>query len=238
LISNDKIVAIVQARMGSSRLPGKMLRKLGSQPIIEWVLTRVASAKRVDEVMLATSIAPENDALQSVAASLRIATYRGDENDVLDRYLKAAAASSASHVVRVCADNPFVAPEELDRLVDYYKQSGTEYAFNHVPRLNNKYPDGLGGEMLSIACLQRVGRSATEKHHREHVTLYIWDHADQFAIGSFPAPEPIAFPGVRLDIDTEADLKRLNELACAKNIHASAQQVVDSYRARYGDVGL
>ncbi len=222
--------------MGSLRFPGKMLQKLGRHSLIEWVMTRALDATSVDEVVLATSTKAENDPLEDCASQLGIATFRGDESDVLDRYVKAANRFKADHIIRICADNPFVAPEEVDRLIEVYATRRPDYAFNHVPRMSNNYPDGLGAEIFPRSVLEKLDRVAREQRYREHVTLYVWDHPNQFTISSFAAPSPIAYPAVKLDVDTEEDLRRLQNLPCVHDIHASAQTVVDNYRAQYGAV--
>ncbi len=232
--AGGKVVALVQARMGSRRFPGKMTQRLGPYPLIRWVLERVRRCRRVDEAVLATSTDPANDVLEREARDLGLSAYRGAEEDVLDRFLRAASAHGAGHVVRVCADNPFVAPEEVDRLVDFYRREGPDYAFNHVPRMDNRYPDGLGAEMLSFPLLKQLGRLAAEPRHREHATLYLWDHADQFRLATFPAPTDIAGPEVKLDVDRPEDLERLSRLPCAADIGAPARVVVRDYKALYG----
>lgn len=232
--SDGKVVALVQARMGSRRFPGKMARPLGPHPLVRWALDRTRRARRVDEAVLATSTDPANDVLEQAARDLGLATYRGEEEDVLDRFIKAASVHEARHVVRVCADNPFVSPEEVDRLVEFYLRERPDYAFNHVPRMDNQYPDGLGAEILSFSLLERLGRLASEPRHREHATLYLWDHADQFRLATFSAPPDIAGPEVKLDVDRPEDLERLARLPCAADIAAPARVVVREYRALYG----
>src|SRR5262249_4051065 len=156
--------------------------------IIEWVLLRMLRCKRVADVVLATSELPENSVLRDIACELAINVLSGSENDVLGRFSLAAREFDAVHVVRVCADNPFVDPEEVDRLVDTYLAGLPDYAFNHVPRQNNNYPDGLGAEILSGTLLQDIARVAVEPRHREHATLYIWDNSDHYRIETITAP--------------------------------------------------
>ena len=109
-----RTVAIVQARMGSARFPGKILANLGGYPLLEWVLRRVSRASLLDETVLATSTKPQDDALAAVAKTIGIRTFRGDESDVLGRFVMTANMSDAEQVVRICADNPFVDPDNYD----------------------------------------------------------------------------------------------------------------------------
>ena len=126
-----RVVAVVQARMGSQRFPGKMLSQLGEHTLLDWVLQRVLRSTQVDQVVLATSTNSEDDKLVSAALRLEVNSIRGSEADVLSRFLLAANESQADLVVRVCADNPFIAPEELDRLIVDHRETSFDYSCNH-----------------------------------------------------------------------------------------------------------
>ena len=217
--------------MGSQRFPGKMMEFLGQYRILEWVLRRASRAAMLDRVVLATSSADDNRVLRELADDLSIATVCGSEDDVLSRFVLAAQEHGADHIVRVCADNPFVAPEEIDRLTRFYLDKNPDYAFNHIPKLGNMYPDGLGAEILSAALVRRVAASTTEASHREHVTAYLWDHLQEFRIETIPAPAEIAFPGVKLDVDTREDLERLRCTVEGLRINSTAVDIVNAYRA-------
>jgi len=215
--------------MGSKRFPGKMMEVLGRHTILEWVLRRTSRSETLDGVVLATSSAPENRILQELAEGLSIPTLCGSEHDVLSRFILAAEKHGADHVVRICADNPFVAPEEIDRLTRSYLDRLPDYAFNHIPKMGNLYPDGLGAEIFSSALLRRMAASTTETRHREHVTLYVWDHTSEFRIQTIPAPPEIAFPHVKLDVDTRDDLERLRRLLGGLDIDSPAVDIVKAY---------
>lgn len=224
-------MAVVQARMGSSRFPGKMLARLGEHTLIEWVFGRVVRARTLDAMALATSAAAENDALEAVARAMGLTVIRGDESDVLSRFVTAARATDAAWVVRICADNPFIDPTEIDRLVAFARAENVDYAFNHLNRLNNGYADGFGAEMLTAETLYAVDASATEPSHREHVTQYLWRHPERYRIRTFPAPPALAHADLRFDIDTPDDLARLEPLA-QLGIHATAAEFVAAEMAR------
>lgn len=237
-----KIVGIIQARMGSSRLPGKMMMDLCGQPVVHWVCSRVKQARRLTEVVLATTKLKQDDPLTELAQALKVGVFRGSEADVLTRYWDAAREFKADVVVRVCADNPFIAPEEIDRLVDCYssrRESGADprrlYAFNHLPTMNNDYPDGLGAEIFSLDLLATLDRLTMELSDREHVTTYLWDHLRDFEIFPVFAPPEIAYPGVKLDVDTPADLNRLRQLGAQLSQGSSAIQVVRAYVDLFGE---
>jgi len=203
------VAAIIQARTGSSRLPNKMLAPLGGAPLIDWVLRRVSRAKEIDDVILATSTLTRDDPLAERAGILGVSVFRGSEEDVLGRFVGAGAQAGATEVVRICADNPFIAPEEIDRLVRFFRENPCDYACNHQERLGNGYPDGFGAEILPYETLRTIASFAIERPHREHVTLYVWDHPETYTIAAVPAPATIAYPFLRFDIDTREDLDRI-----------------------------
>lgn len=211
--SKERVIAVIQARMGSSRFPGKMMEKLAGRPMIEWILNRVCKAKLVDEVVLATSISSENDVLEQIARDIGIHTIRGDENDVLSRFETAAKEYNADLIVRICADNPFIDSSEIDNLIDFHFKNRPDYAFNHLNRLSNNYPDGFGAEIFTRGVLEDMNRLCVEPQHREHVTMYLWDNPYAYRMETFPAPEEIAFPDLRFDVDTPEDLEYLRPIA-------------------------
>jgi len=227
-----RVLGIVQARMKSSRLPGKSMIKLANRPIIEHVLRRVRRAYTLTEVILGTSDRPEDNILCEIAERLGIKVFRGPENDVLKRYVLAAKAFGADIVVRICADNPLVAPEEIDRIVMHHLNARSDYSFNHRPAMGNCYPDGLGAEVINLEVLREIDQRAMDPAHREHVTSYIWDHLEDFHVETFVAPASIAGSNIKLDIDTETDLERLerlfNEAPCDIDVW-SAEDIVRTY---------
>lgn len=222
-----RTVAIVQARMGSVRFPEKMLAHLGGHPLLEWVLRRVSRAQQVDETVLATSTETRDDALAALAAQIGVRTCRGDESDVLGRFVSAAGTSNAAWVVRVCADNPFIDPGEIDRLITFFQDHACDYACNHMARLGSRYADGFGAEILSAELLRGIAVKAAETKHREHVTLYLWDHAAEYRLLALPAPGALAHPEMRFDVDAPSDLAGLEKLVAAGvDLHTPAAQIV------------
>ena len=226
-----QVVAVVQARMGSQRFPGKMLAKLGDRELLSWVLTRVCDAKQIDQVVLATSDSRDDDQLADAASSFDALVVRGSQDDVLDRFVQSAKISRADFVVRVCADNPFVAAEEIDRLVAAHKSGDFDYSCNHQQRLKNRYADGFGAEILSTALLNDIAKLATQQLHREHVTSYIWDNASKYKIQAVDAPDELAFPEIKLDIDTPQEMQQLNEFVAKFVITttSSAAEIVNAF---------
>jgi|LauGreDrversion4_2_1035121.scaffolds.fasta_scaffold00235_28 glutamate-1-semialdehyde 2,1-aminomutase len=171
-------IAFIQARMGSIRLPNKVMKTVNGKPLIEYLLLRVAKAKLIDKVVVASSVNSNNDPLVSFVNSLGFETYRGSEQDVLSRFYEAAKFHKATTVLRITADCPLVDPNLIDSLIEEYFNSGTDYATNTLPPT---YPDGLDIEVFSFQSLERAYQEAVAPNEREHVTPYI-RYSGQFKI--------------------------------------------------------
>ena len=208
----SEAVALVQARMGSTRFPGKMLAPLGGRPILEWVLLRASQSQLLSKVVLATTNLERDDELVRIAERVGIDVYRGSESDVLERFVLAAKKYGADPVVRICADNPFIDPREIDRLVHFFQANQCDYACNHQARLGNQYADGFGAEILSSDLLIKLGNIAVDMRHREHVTTYLWDNFDEFNLKVVFPPPGLDQPDLRFDIDTLADYEYMESL--------------------------
>ena len=170
MATERNVVAIVQARMGSSRLPGKVLADIAGEPMLWRVVTRLGRSRTIRQIMVATSIAPGDDAVAEFCRAREIACYRGSEDDVLDRYYRAAESCGAEIVVRITADCPLIDAEVVDRVVAEFFSMGCDYASN---TLSATYPDGLDTEVFSYAALAKAWKEARLGAEREHVTPYI-----------------------------------------------------------------
>jgi spore coat polysaccharide biosynthesis protein SpsF len=206
--SSQRIIGIIQARMGSTRLPNKMLLHLHGFPIIEWVIRRVMQSNDLDDIVVAIPDTAKNDVLNHfLKKKLNVNVYRGTEEDVLNRFLCAAQLLNATHVVRICADNPLVSGSVIDELIRFYFKSFCDYAYNQGDNgKTNNYPDGFGAEIVSFELLKWLEVNTTEKRHREHCLSYISDNPNQFTNKTFNSPdERIARPWLKLDLDTYED---------------------------------
>ena len=178
-----KTIAIIQARMGSTRLPGKVLKPLAGDTVLGHVVRRVREAKRLKGVCIATTESPADDPIVAEAARLGASCWRGSENDVLGRYLGAAQALGASVIVRVTSDCPLFDGALLDKmLAEFSATNGLDYFSNVQER---RFPRGLDAEIFTVAALALAHRKAKQPHEREHVTPYIYQHPEQFRLGSF-----------------------------------------------------
>lgn len=165
-----KTVAIVQARMGSTRLPNKVMKLIGGTPMIGILLLRLSRSKRIDEIIVATSEDQRNKPLVEYVQSLGYSVFRGSENDVLDRYYQAATLANATRVLRITGDCPLIDATLVDQIVDAYDVSGVDYISNTDPPT---YPDGLDTEVFSYTALKRAWEETRQIYDREHVTPYI-----------------------------------------------------------------
>ena len=170
-----KTVAIVQARLGSTRLPGKVLRQAAGVPLILQMLRRLAAARRLDQIVVATTDSRVDDRLAELLDREKIAVFRGSEQDVLDRYYQAAREHGATHVVRVTGDCPLIDPGLVDQVVESLHAGNDDYVSNNHPP---SYPDGLDTEAFTFAALERAWREARSPVEREHVTPFIKTHGE------------------------------------------------------------
>ncbi len=204
------VAGIIQARMSSTRFPGKSLARVYKDfSLLELVMLRVMKAEKLDMVILATSKESDCGPLVELADSLGILTVRGCEMDVLSRFVEAIQQYNPDVVVRVCADNPLIDPVEIDKLVDFFQGNQFDYAANNTPDCG--LPDGLGCEIVRSGTITKVAAKALDNGYREHVTSYITSHQDEYSIGWLEAPQELWCPDLKLDIDTQEDLVRIQE---------------------------
>jgi spore coat polysaccharide biosynthesis protein SpsF len=176
-----RVVAIVQARVGATRLRGKTTADIEGKPLIEHVFDRARACRGVDEVVLATTREPEDRALLRVAARCGVPGYAGSTLDVLDRFHQAAVRFHVDTIVRITADDPFKDPQVIDEVVARFQSGGLDYASNTI---EPSYPEGLDVEVFSRAALDRAWRDATLHSDREHVTPYIWRQPQLFQVAN------------------------------------------------------
>lgn len=196
------IVAIIQARCGSTRLPNKVLMDIAGQPMFSRVVQRARQAKTLTEVVLATSTDPRNEPLASLATSLGVRFCRGSEHDVLSRFVGAVHAFDADVVVRLTADCPLLDAAVIDRMVQVFRGTNVDYVSNTLERT---YPDGLDVEVISREALTRAHSEARLPSEREHVTSYIYKHPELFSLLNVKHSSDLS--AYRLTVDEPADLE-------------------------------
>jgi glutamate-1-semialdehyde aminotransferase/spore coat polysaccharide biosynthesis protein SpsF (cytidylyltransferase family)/predicted dehydrogenase len=195
-------VAIIQARMGSTRLPGKSLAEIEKRPMLWHVVERVKRARLVDRVVVATSTNAADDVIEQMCRESGVTCYRGSENDVLDRFYMAARAEKAAQVVRITADCPLIDPEVIDRVVARFQRGDLDYASNAMVR---SYPDGLDTEVFSSSALERAWHEATRASEREHVTPYL--RSEKFRTANVQSDSTSLYQHYRWTVDEAEDLE-------------------------------
>jgi spore coat polysaccharide biosynthesis protein SpsF len=194
------IIAILQARASSRRLPGKVLKPILGQPMLARQIERIRRAVRLDALVLATSDGTEDDAVAAVGSSIGVPVYRGSLDDVLDRFYRAAEPYRPSHVVRLTGDCPLADWRVIDAVIDLALTSGHDYASNTMPPT---FPDGLDVEIIRFPALAAAWREATSAPEREHVTPFLRNHPERFTFANLPSPEDLS--ALRWTVDEPAD---------------------------------
>jgi spore coat polysaccharide biosynthesis protein SpsF (cytidylyltransferase family) len=218
-----KIAAIVQARMQSTRLPGKVLSEIHGQPMLQRVVQRVQKAELLDEVIVATSAHVSDDPIADFCRQRNIPHFRGNRHDVLDRYLQAAKHYALSTIVRLTADCPLLDPGVIDRIVGTFNADRYDYCSNTI---ECTYPDGLDTEVFSFAALEKAWQQASLLSQREHVTRYIVENPERFRLINVSAPEDHS--ALRWTVDEPQDLEFVRRIYSAiDRDQFSMQEVLD-----------
>lgn len=197
-----KVVATVEARMTSSRLPGKILMPLAGKPALERLVERARRAESVQEVVICTTTNAQDDAVVAWGREAGVAVFRGSEDDVLLRVLEAARKHKAETLVELTGDCPFADPDIIDELTRLYAAHEVDYVSNILVRT---YPRGFDTQVFSTATLAEVDRRTQDKADRENVSLYIYEHPQEFRLGCLTAPPELYGPQVRICVDRKED---------------------------------
>jgi spore coat polysaccharide biosynthesis protein SpsF len=210
-----KTVAIIQARMGSTRLPGKVLRPLCGKTILAHVIDRVRASEAIDAIVVATTDRPADDTLAALVPTLGVTLFRGSEDDVLSRYYGAARAAQADTVIRITADCPLFDGGVLRVMLNEFTSrrahgQALDYLSNTLART---YPRGLDAEIFDFATLERTQREAAQAFEREHVTPYIYGHPERFALANHVGVPDLS--QLRWTLDTDEDWRLIEAIYTA-----------------------
>lgn len=202
------IAFIVQARSGSTRLPNKMnMPFYGNKSILDIILNRLKTSFNDIPVILATTVNAKDDAIVETGYRNKVEVYRGSENNVLNRFIDAARQFSIDHVIRICADNPFISVKHLSELIDFYKSSQCNYVSftskDGLPAMKTHY--GFFTEITSLKTLETTAQKTQDPFYCEHVTNYIYEHPEFFSLDFIKIPEKIENANIRLTVDTMQD---------------------------------
>jgi spore coat polysaccharide biosynthesis protein SpsF len=217
---SNKVAAIVQARMGSTRLPGKSLMLLAGTPLVGRVIERIRSATKIDKLILAIPDGIENDPLETLGKSYGVQIFKGSEIDLVDRYYNAAKNLSCKYVVRIPADNPVPQGSEIDRIIDHHLSLNRPgFSSNLAEIYGSGYPDGIGAEIFDFELLEEISADFSDSKKREHIHLNFFDYATQKAvdenwcpISTVQCPSDFARPDIILDVNTQRQFEYMANL--------------------------
>jgi spore coat polysaccharide biosynthesis protein SpsF (cytidylyltransferase family) len=227
----EKIIAVVQARMGSSRFPGKSLETIGDWSLIELVLKRASQSKMVEQVILATSVDNKDNVLETHIKQLGFPVSRGSEGDVLDRFYKAAKPYKPTILVRITGDCPLISPVLIDRAISKFLEKKVDYlALSIGEEKELAYPRGFDVEVARFESLKQAAENATEKYEREHVMPYLYTHEALFSTFIVKPPPSLSRPRYRLCVDTQQDLEvilKIHEYFGHSMIDKTAEDIIE-----------
>lgn len=208
-------IAIIQARMSSTRLPGKVLKKIGGRTLLEILVERVRHTTLVDKIVIATSDRVKDEKIVNLAKKLKLDHFQGSENDVLDRYYQSAKKFKADTIIRITGDCPLMDSAVIDLIVGFYNKNKDK--FDYVSNIHPPtFPDGMDVEVFPFSVLERSWKSARLPSEREHVTAYIVNHPEIFRIGNIAYKKDVS--SVRLTVDNKEDFevikKIIKDLSC------------------------
>ena len=240
-MSRDKrVVLVIQARMGSTRLPGKSLMDLAGEPLVGRILERVKRCRRLDEIVLAIPDTAQDAPLGDLGRQYGVTVFAGSEHDLVERYYQAALAAKADIVGRLPADNATPEPEEIDRIADFHRSVPSRGFSSNLTQVgDNQYPDGIGAEMFDFSLLAEARERNSDPRQREHVHLNFFDYgpqqpvdADWCPIRTIACPSAFARPDLVLDVNTQSQydfMRALYEALYPRNPQFHITDIIDWY---------
>lgn len=224
-----KIGAVIQARTSSTRLPGKVLKKLpcgSGVTVLEQVVRRIKKSKELDSIIIATTDERSDDKIVVIAKKERVGCFRGSRDDVLSRYYLTAKKYNLDIIVRITSDCPCIDSGIIDSIIERHKKSMADYTSNTIERT---YPRGLDVEVFNFSALEEAYKKAYKNYQREHVAPYIYTNRRLFKIVQVKAPAPLYGPDIRITLDTEEDYSLLCiifDYLYSKNRHFTAGDLI------------
>ena len=201
------VAAVIQARMGSTRFPGKVLHPLAGTPMMEHIINRLLQVTEIEKVMLAIPDLPSEKPLEDLGRRCGIEILKGPENDVLGRFILAGEILEAENLLRVCGDDPFIDLALVRSLIRLHLERKADYTITPVA-----IPLGTGTELVRLSALRRVAGQTSQPIYREHVTTYFHDHPGEFTLAHAPCPRYLQNKNYRLTMDAEQDLLLADQL--------------------------
>ena len=216
--TKKKVAVIVQARIGSTRLPGKVLMNLtGKESVLGYLLKRLSKCRCVDKVIVATTTNPKDDVLEKWLKEQNYLFFRGSEEDCIERYCGALEIFRADIVVRITSDCPLVVPQVIDEMIEYYLDN-----FKEIDYLSNRqfanFPDGVDTEIFTFKMLEEAKKNATLKNEREHINNYFLNRPSQYRIRYYNHNMGCDYSRFKLSIDTATELEQVRSLFSKKQL--------------------
>jgi len=222
------VIGTIEARMGSSRLPGKTMTLLhNGMPLLECVVRRFRECRMLDSVVVATTVGRSDDAITEWCEKNSVPVFRGSEENVLDRVVGAAQLHGADAIVQMGADSAYLDYHLIDQLVEYYRKGKFDYVCND---LKLTYPLGIYGHVVRVERLAALNqRNDLSEQDRSDVVRYIWEHSETYSISNIEAPESLCHPELRLTIDYPEDLDQAKNVYAHLGLLFTTQQIIDLY---------
>jgi spore coat polysaccharide biosynthesis protein SpsF len=206
-----KIAATIQARMGSTRLPGKVLKRIVGRPMLAWQIERIQQSRLIDEIIVATTTEPPDDAIAALARDLGVAVFRGSEHDVVSRVVGALKAFAVDLHVEFMGDNPMPDALLVDAIIGYYLKHADKYDYVSNA-LTTTYPPGAEVFVYPAAVLYDAESKITEAALREHVGLHIYRYPERYRLCNLEAPPWYRYPDMHLEVDTQEDFEVISAI--------------------------
>lgn len=226
----NNISVLIQARMNSSRLPGKVLMKIKNKPMIEFLIERINQSKLIDKIIVVTSNKSEDNEIVNHCKKINVNYFRGSENNVLSRYYEASTKFNLRSIIRICADSPFIDHTIMDKMINNFFNSTQKFDYLSNT-LNQTYPIGMNIEIFTQEALKKAYLNSIEKYQMEHVTPYIYENPKLFNIGQEHLDEDFSF--IRVTVDEMDDLKLINKILKdigLKHNKIGLQEIVNLYK--------
>lgn len=204
-----KIICTIEARMRSTRLPGKVMLPILDRPMLELMIERLQRVSQLDGIVVATTIDSSCNPIVDLARCLRVGCFRGSEGDVLDRVLQAARSEGADVIVETTGDCPVIDPQIVSKAIDTFLKNDVDYCSNILERT---YPRGMDVQVFPAAVLEEVARLTDDPEDREHVSLYIYEHPERFSLLNIESELPERHQDLRLTVDTHEDFNLISEI--------------------------
>lgn len=226
-----RTILILQARMLSDRLPGKILKPLLGRPMMSYEIENLLKLRGVDQLVVATGTCKADDAVERFCEESGITCFRGSDNDVLDRFIQAARKHQADVVIRACADCPLMDHHIAQLVVDFFNEHYPKYEYvSNV--LERSYPRGMDLEIMTLQALERAQRRATTRAEKEHVTYYVYSHPDEFSLGSVKGPHDLSYH--RWTVDTQEDfalIEKIMDTLEKRHLPRTMQHILELFEA-------